>query len=502
MGAGSVSGIGEAVNAATPDELSAVVAKIPADQRARMLAALKPVKVHALPPSMNAMSPVLCAMYAGAGGLEQCDIMSGAQMKPEFLAMNPFHHIPTMSDGDYAIGESKAILRYLAMKYKPELYPVKEPEMCAWIDFAMDSFSDVYEKFKPTVYVALGFKPAGDDQPKANEEFTEIINTWTTHFLKGKFVCGDKLTIADFKVAPFLFAAMQPAVKALIGFQAPDRARQYAEDFCAAVPATSLLKECGGFAVAEFLAGKAKDAPALPDYVKADYAAFPPTPKTEGAGKVKVFGLPPSSNAASPIMLAMDSGAGAMEMCNIMEGAQMTPEFLAMNPFHHIPTMKDGELAIGECCAILRYIALKYKPEYYPVADPAKCGMIDFAMDSFAVDVYDKMKGVVYAAMGFAGPPADQAVANKELNEVVDTWVGHFLKGKFVGGDTLCIADFKAVTFLFASMQPGIETKLGYKASDRVKKYCEDFCAACPSSAFMKEAGGFAIAEYVAQKCA
>merc|ERR1719183_1534852 len=85
------------------------------------------------------------------------------------------------------------------------------------------------------------------------------------------------------------------------------------------------------------------------------------------------------------------------------------------------------------------------------------------------------MKGVVYVAMGFTGPPADQAAANKELNEVVDTWVGHFLKGKFVGGDTLCIADFKAVTFLFASMQPCVETKLGYKASDRVKKRIASF---------------------------
>merc|ERR1711879_473610 len=110
----------------------------------------------------------------------------------------------------------------------------------------------------------------------------------------------------------------------------------------------------------------------------------------------------------------MDAGVGQMQFLDLMSGAHMRPEFLAKNPFHHIPIVEDGDLVIGESCACLRYLAMKYKPELYPVKDVAKCGMIDFACESFANDVYPKIKDVIYPIFGFAPPPADQAKANAE----------------------------------------------------------------------------------------
>ena len=38
--------------------------------------------------------------------------LAGDQFKPEFLALNPFHHIPVLVDGDYRIIESFAMLDY------------------------------------------------------------------------------------------------------------------------------------------------------------------------------------------------------------------------------------------------------------------------------------------------------------------------------------------------------------------------------------------------------
>jgi len=214
-----------------------------------------------MPVSQNVMGPVLLAMEAGKGGMEMCNIMEGEQMKPEFLAMNPYHHIPIMKDGDVAIGESNAILRYLALKYKPEYYPVSDPAMCALIDFAMDSFAgEVYKAHYDTVYVVLGFHGAPADQQAANAKYTEMLDIWVKHFLKGKFVAGSKLTIADFKAVPFLIAAMQPAVQAKIGLTVPDRVKQYVDDFCAAVPSSGMLKEAGGYSIVEFLASKAPEA--------------------------------------------------------------------------------------------------------------------------------------------------------------------------------------------------------------------------------------------------
>ena len=43
--------------------------------------------------------------------------LNGDQFKPEFLKLNPFHHIPVLVDDDFKIFESLAILDYLEAKY-------------------------------------------------------------------------------------------------------------------------------------------------------------------------------------------------------------------------------------------------------------------------------------------------------------------------------------------------------------------------------------------------
>ena len=45
------------------------------------------------------------------------DLPKGEQLKPSFLQLNPFHHVPVLVDGDLRIIESLAILDYLEQKY-------------------------------------------------------------------------------------------------------------------------------------------------------------------------------------------------------------------------------------------------------------------------------------------------------------------------------------------------------------------------------------------------
>ncbi len=50
--------------------------------------------------------------------------LNGDQFQPEFLKLNPFHHIPVLVDEDFKIFESLAILDYLEAKYpKPSFMP-------------------------------------------------------------------------------------------------------------------------------------------------------------------------------------------------------------------------------------------------------------------------------------------------------------------------------------------------------------------------------------------
>jgi glutathione S-transferase len=51
--------------------------------------------------------------------------LTGAQFEPEFLALNPFHHVPVITNGDFRLVESLAILDYLERQYPtPALLPL------------------------------------------------------------------------------------------------------------------------------------------------------------------------------------------------------------------------------------------------------------------------------------------------------------------------------------------------------------------------------------------
>ena len=45
------------------------------------------------------------------------DLTTGAQKRPEFLALNLFGQVPVIQDGDVTLADSNAILTYLALRY-------------------------------------------------------------------------------------------------------------------------------------------------------------------------------------------------------------------------------------------------------------------------------------------------------------------------------------------------------------------------------------------------
>ena len=50
--------------------------------------------------------------------------LNGDQFEPDFLKLNPFHHIPVLIDDDFSVFESLAILDYLEAKYpEPSFMP-------------------------------------------------------------------------------------------------------------------------------------------------------------------------------------------------------------------------------------------------------------------------------------------------------------------------------------------------------------------------------------------
>lgn len=218
-----------------------------------------------------------------------------------------------------------------------------------------------------------------------------------------------------------------------------------------------------------------------------------------GAGEVKVHGLPISCNTLGPVLMAMASGAGGLETCDISQGAHKTDDFAKINPYQQIPAMTDGDFVLGESLAIVTYLARAYAPQYYST-DPKKAARIDQAMQTFKNGVASAHAKVVYPFLGFTEFP-DGGFTDEvpNLDAALAKWGGVFLaESKFVGGDTPCIADVVALPFLFSARHEEVKAECGFALSERMATYVADLEAALPAAAVaILSEGGFSLKEYI-----
>ena len=132
--------------------------------------------------------------------LKELNLLEGEHLKPEFLAINPQHCIPTIVDTEtnFNLWESRAIMTYLVNKFAPgsPLYPT-EPRDRAIVDRLLYfDIGTLYKAIMDVVYPM--FKGEFDpEKEKVLREKIELLNG----FLDGqKYVAGDQLTLADYAI--------------------------------------------------------------------------------------------------------------------------------------------------------------------------------------------------------------------------------------------------------------------------------------------------------------
>jgi glutathione S-transferase len=488
MGAGASAGISEKLDCASKEDLQKAVDEMSKEDREKLRKVIEaaaapapsgPVwKAEAVPDG-----GVLVCGHPGSGNViplmifgmlhmkdkfkfQMCDIMKGEQMSPDFLAMNPFHQVPSakMSDGT-CLYEGCAALRYLALKFAPDLYPADKQLI---IDMAMDKRqTDLYKAWAPIGYHAMGIGPA---PPKdAAKKLNAVLAMMEKAFLSGKYVGGDKLCIADYAILPFLNTLVLPVTKKM-GYKLPERWAKYLEDGKADLGDTFTKAE---EAHEGWLSGNTE---------KMEAVAFDADEELPGAsGEWKIESVPdggylccghPASGNVIPLAIL---GTKHMkdkykfQMCDIMKGEQFGADYLAMNPFHQVPSgkMSDGT-NLYESSASLRYLALKHAPELYP---EDKRLIIDIALDKRQTDFYKAWGAIGYWVMQIGAAPGKDAA--KKLNELLGLMEKAFLSGKYIGGDKLCIADYSYLPLLHTlTLAP--TKKLGYTLPERWAKYLAD----------------------------
>merc|ERR1711908_198863 len=190
----------------------------------------------------------------------------------------------------------------------------------------------------------------------------------------------------------------------------------------------------------------------------------------DNGGPNTLYVHPVSGNALGPALYAKDNDLDVkIHLVDIMQGGQMAPWFLALNPQHTIPTLCTKEGAgMWQTGAILRNFA---KQVGYEPTD-----MDNVAMEWRQAEFYKWASGIYGPSLGFG--PGDLAEGCTTFKEKAEPMLLFFLKDKkFMGGETPSIADY-----MFVPVLTMFEASPYAEAQDaRIKQYVADFIAASKS---------------------
>ncbi|MFB2969524.1 glutathione S-transferase family protein [Aerosakkonema sp. BLCC-F183] len=126
--------------------------------------------------------------------------LDGDQLQPDFLALNPFHHIPVLVDDDFTIVESLAILDYLEAKYPaPAMLPTDAKALATVRMVEMVTVNELLPATNPLTYRMMGLPT---DDPQKLKQAEQRIHT-VLNFFEGLlgdrpyFGNSDSLTLAE-----------------------------------------------------------------------------------------------------------------------------------------------------------------------------------------------------------------------------------------------------------------------------------------------------------------
>ena len=125
----------------------------------------------------------------------------GGNREPEYLRLNPNGLVPTISDGDFVLWESNAIVRYLAARYgMGTLYPedlAQRADADRWMDWQMGT---LWANLRPVFIGLVRTPPQERDRASiavAIRETAANLAILDAHLAGRDYVTGAALTMAD-----------------------------------------------------------------------------------------------------------------------------------------------------------------------------------------------------------------------------------------------------------------------------------------------------------------
>jgi glutathione S-transferase len=158
------------------------------------------LKLYHLPISFNSRRVWVALLEKGLD-FELLDLkLDGDQFQSEFLALNPFHHIPVLVDGDFTVIESLAILDYIEAKYpEPPLLP-SDPHSLAIVRMVeMVTVNELLPQTRPLMQQAMGLAEVTPDRLEKSQQKIATVLSFLEKTLGDRlyFISGNSISLAD-----------------------------------------------------------------------------------------------------------------------------------------------------------------------------------------------------------------------------------------------------------------------------------------------------------------
>jgi len=158
----------------------------------------------------------------------------------------------------------------------------------------------------------------------------------------------------------------------------------------------------------------------------------------------------PYSQHARRVVALLEEAELAYELRHVAmdEGAHLSPEYLAVNPNHQVPTLVDGETVIFESNAILRYLCVKHGlDDWYPTELNARAAVerwLDWNQCRLSPSVVDVVLNKVFLAD--QGDPAAIRRGEEKLAELLPILDSALADRAFLAGAKPTIADLSVAS--------------------------------------------------------
>jgi len=137
------------------------------------------------------------------------DIQKGEHMTEAYAKINPAKQVPCIDDDGFVLNESASILRYLAEKYAPTMYPPADVKQRAFISSRMDWLNtDLYVElaYQFTLPQILPHMKRESDETQKNvvERGKKNTEKWLNYFndsilASNAFLAGNSIPSPIFK---------------------------------------------------------------------------------------------------------------------------------------------------------------------------------------------------------------------------------------------------------------------------------------------------------------